>query len=342
MSSTEKAGAPEPETPQGAKTWGWAPTGGLKMGDDRLVCGCFRPLDFGRPTQREAVCLTRASLLVALVFWIIILVTICQGTASITILEVGLESLLDLISTGVVLYRLQAPGALLPTHRNEVVEARTSVVLGLSLVILAIIFFSFATAELVQQSYDGLHNAVMEILIALPGSLIYLAIGGLQLNMAWVLRLRSLQQDAIISVLGALSSFMSIICALINLIIFVYNVDSQAFLDLAYNFTDHDAHVTGLVAEVLYNSRHYKYWWLDELFSMIIAVLLLFLGVQSLKEDYDSGLKFWTVEFWTDPLPPEEHAGAPLAADDELGEKPDSPPASPPQPTEMTPLTEKG
>lgn len=52
------------------------------MGDERLKCGCIRPLDFGRPTQREAVCLTRASLLVALVFWVIILVATCQGEAS--------------------------------------------------------------------------------------------------------------------------------------------------------------------------------------------------------------------------------------------------------------------
>lgn len=74
--------AAEPYTPNVSKGWSWAPTGGYEMGDDRLKCGCFRPLDFGRPTQREAVCLTRASLLVALVFWIIILVATCQGDAS--------------------------------------------------------------------------------------------------------------------------------------------------------------------------------------------------------------------------------------------------------------------
>ena len=119
-----------------------------------------------------------------------------------------------------MLYRLQAPGALVATHRNEVVEARTSVILGFSLITLSVIFFVFATAELASESYDGLHNAVLEILIALPASMIYLGIGGLQLNMAWVLRLRSLKQDAIISILGAMSSFMSVICALINIIMY--------------------------------------------------------------------------------------------------------------------------
>lgn len=108
---------------------------------------------------------------------------------------------------------------------------------------------------------------------------------------------------------------------------FVYNVDSEAFLDLTYNFTDNP----GLVAEVLYNSRNYKYWWLDEVFSLVIATLLLFLGVQQLREDYEAGLKFWTAAFWTDPLPPEDGV-TPLAADDEKGE-------SPPLPTESTPLT---
>jgi len=319
----------------GPRSWSWAPTGGLELGDDRLKCGCFRPLDFGRPTQREAVCLTRASLLVALVFWIIILVATCQGDASATIIEVGLESLLDLISTGVVLYRLQVPGALIKTHRNEVVEARTSVVLGLSLVTLGIIFSAFALSELVQQSYDGLHNAVLEIVIALPASLIYLAIGGLQLNMSWILRLRSLKQDAIISILGAISSFFSAICALVNIIVFVANVDQTAFMDASYNFTDNP----GFIANVLYSSRNYKYWWLDELFSLIVAAVLLILGIQQLKEDVDSGLEFWTKPFWFDPLPPEEHAGAaPLMAEEEKGEAPQQPQQPP---TESTPLTSK-
>lgn len=305
------------------------------------------------------------------------------------IIQVGLESLLDLISTGVVLYRLQAPGALIATHRNEVIEARTSVVLGFSLILLAIVFFVFAIAELINQAYEGLSNAVLEILIALPASVIYLGIGGMQLNMAWVLRLRSLKQDAIISILGALSSVVSVICALINIIMcavapaahsplsphaphtspalalrpccplavahvtclltltssglgasflrprvarsFVYAVEEDAFI--ALNFTAHNlTDDTGFIVRLLNDSIHYKYWWLDEVFSLLIAAALLMLGWQQLREDYEAGLKFWTKAFWTDPLPPEDHAGvAPLAAADEKGEIPLA--------TESTPLT---
>ena len=109
----------------------------------RFDCGCSpdsrRRLDFGRPSQREAVCITRASLVVAFAFWLIILVATCQGDASAATVEVGLESLLDLVSTCIVLVRLQSPNPLAQTPRNNVIEARTSVLLALSMIALALV-----------------------------------------------------------------------------------------------------------------------------------------------------------------------------------------------------------
>ena len=110
-------------------------------------------------------------------------------------------------------------------------------------------------------------------------------------------------------------------------------MEEDAFIEL--NYTAHNqTDDTGFIVKVLRDSTNYKYWWLDEVFSLIIAVVLLGLGWQQLKEDYESGLQFWTKDFWTGPLPPEDDAAvmgvAPLSSVDEMGES---------SVTESTPLT---
>ena len=55
--------------------------------------------------------------------------------------------------------------------------------------------------------------------------------------------------------------------------------------------------------------------YLDSVFSLAIAILLLGFGLQQLSEDYRAGLRFWTRTFWSDKLPPEEPLVEPLVAE---------------------------
>ena len=59
--------------------------------------------------------------------------------------------------------------------------------------------------------------------------------------------------------------------------------------------------------------------WLDSIFTLLIASVLLFMGARHLFIDARSGVRWWGSEFWCAPLPPVEKEplggeGAPLKA----------------------------
>jgi hypothetical protein len=175
--------------------------------------------DFGRPTRYEACIITQASLVVAFIFWAIGLYSACAGHGTASVIENCLESALDLASTAVVLWRLQAHDSLAHTARNAVLEARVSVFLGFTMIVLGALFISFASIALADHDKSTADDVTVEAALAVPSAILYLVVGMLQLNMAWVLNLRSLMQDATISILGAVVAVGTLISALINLIL---------------------------------------------------------------------------------------------------------------------------
>ena len=137
-----------------------------------------------------------------------------EQNQSVSVIENAVESFLDFASTCVVLYRLSSLDALLPTARNEVIENRTSVILGLTMVSLATVFVVFGIFSLIRRSAVGPDVISLEVALATPSAVLYLVIGMLQLQMSWTLGLRSLKQDAIISILGSLVAMGTLISAL--------------------------------------------------------------------------------------------------------------------------------
>ena len=78
-------------------------------------------------------------------------------------------------------------------------------------------------------------------------------------------------------------------------------------------------------------AAHFRYWWLDELFTSVFGLLMLGLGLSQLIEDTRAGVRWWSLDFWSRPLPPaeEQPTTAPLVAG-EGGAKGEATPLVPP------------
>ena len=180
--------------------------------------GVNKGFNFAQPGRKEAYWITALSLGIAAIFWMICLYSASTGHGTLSIIENGLESLLDFGSTAIVLYRLSEPDALRHSVRNEIMEARVSVLLGFVMTILGLALCVLSALSLVYADHIGPGDISIEAALSVPASLMYIVVGMLQLQIAWALDLRSLKQDAIISLLGALIAMGSLAAALTNLI----------------------------------------------------------------------------------------------------------------------------
>jgi len=303
------------------------------------IIGCICPLrwedmrrpNFGQPTRYEACIVTQASLYCAFIFWAIAFYSAASGNASASIFENCLESFLDFASTAVVLFRLGARDALDDNDRNAVVEARVSILLAFTMILLGCVFIGFATVELSIHSYATADEVTIEAALSVPSAILYLVVGMLQLNMAWVLNLRSLMQDATISILGAVVAIGTLISALVNLILWVD--DPNGYDSAMQNYetdpmglaTAERSLINATDEEIINGTRayaearmeyHFHFWWLEDLITIITATFLLFFGVYFLIEDTLDGSCWWTSRFWCAPLPPRppiaEGSGVPV------------------------------
>uniref|UniRef100_A0A7S2CJ47 Uncharacterized protein n=2 Tax=Haptolina brevifila TaxID=156173 RepID=A0A7S2CJ47_9EUKA len=202
------------------------------------------------------------------------------------------------------------------TLRNSILESRTSVVCSLTMLALATVLIVFAIYELSQHVVDGPRELTIEVMLSVPSSLAYLVVGMLQLQMAWILSLRSLKQDAIISILGAVISIGTLLAALVNLIDRI-EVDEDypafaspwhhpaALLPGSDNRSDRllGAHRPWWAMAHAVGRRVYRYWWLDEVFTIATASVMLLLGAWQLLEDTRIGARWWRHSFWFAPLP---------------------------------------
>ena len=111
----------------------------------------FNPVSPGR---YEACVVTIASMVVSAFFWVLALLTAFDDGAS-TIIAAVLESGVDCIGTVAVMWRFWRVNALEGTLANAVTEARTSVVLSFSMILLAGILAFFSTYHLVTTIMAG-------------------------------------------------------------------------------------------------------------------------------------------------------------------------------------------
>lgn len=256
-----------------------------------------RPMDFGRPGIYEVFILVLASLLVSFVFWSAALYGAYIGYGTPSVVAVCMESALDCVSTILVLYRFASPDALASTPRNVALERRTSAWLALSSVALAVLLSGFAIYELIKFAADGAAELSIEVMLSVPSALLYLVIGMMQLQCSQILRLRSLRQDAIISILGSLVSIGTLLAAVTNLS--VHSMDeSRMQLDAGRTYRG---------TAIKWTLDHpFRFWWLDEVFTLLTALILGAYGAQQLIQDMRHGVRWWEKKFWFDPLPGED------------------------------------
>ena len=274
-----------------------------------------RKVDFVRPTRYEILWITIASLLTSFLFWSIALLDAARGNGTPTVLAVCLESLLDCLSTALVLYRFASSDALTLTPRNQLLERRTSVFCSLTMMALAAILTTFAVVELYAGVVDGPRELTVEVILSLPSSFAYLVVGMLQLQMASVLVLRSLRQDAMMSILGAVVSLGTLFAALVNILVRVEDDEEERIAALAAaspGLGGAAAAIAGPapvraptpLAGGLHSARRaYRYWWLDEVSTISTAGIMLGYGAYSLIEETRAGARWWRRAFWVSTLP---------------------------------------
>ena len=173
-------------------------------------------LDFGRPTRVEAFTVTIASLVVSAIFWATSFIFVTNHRTA-ALVENCIESALDFFTTLLMVYRLYGKDALLPSERNAVIEGRTNIVMGFTLIAIAILNIVNASVELASWRVEDESDVTSEIAVVLPSVILYLIVGLFQLNVAWVLRLRSLKQDAMISILGSVVAMGTVMAGVVNL-----------------------------------------------------------------------------------------------------------------------------
>jgi hypothetical protein len=273
--------------------------------------------DFGRPARLEAIVVTQMSLYVAFLFWGVELYVVWND-ATPSIIENFLESALDFASTAVVLYRLSAHDALVETPRNTVLEARTSATLAFAMFGLGAIFIANAAHGLAVHLKDDEYEVASEVFLSAPSAILYIVVGMMQLQMSWTLRLRSLKQDAIISLLGAIVAVGTLVAALVNMTIWVEQEPVAPIgdnLDAIKNIEHggaQDVLNKTLQDDIEYAAHHWRFWYLEDVITICTALILVCFGLYFLVEDARAGHRWWTPSFWCDPLPPPGPAKAPV------------------------------
>ena len=190
------------------------------------------PCDMSSPKRREAIVLTYASLLACVVFWILDAFKATKSTTS-GIISSLLESLFDVFSTLLVCWRLRRADCFEETPENIIAEARTSVLLSACMVGIAFVllgFTSFSVFEAHKNEKNAINHSQLgdEVSLSFPSAIIYLVIGMLQAGMGCSMRVRSLLQDGLISIMAAFVSLGALLAALINLMTCQY----KEFLEL--------------------------------------------------------------------------------------------------------------
>lgn len=303
-------------------------------------CDCLSlPINWLDPTRREALLLTYVSLLASAFFWILSFADAFSDRTS-TMFGETLESFFDLLSTALVLWRLRKVNGLEESPTNMRSEQRTSAGLSLCMLGIATVLISFAAYSFWQNNTKAVnrHKLGLEVTLAFPSAVVYLIIGMCQWALGMVMRLRSLRQDGVISIMAALVSLGALLGALINLITCKY----MEYIDLPHEngtitttgrtgndevvgtphpgtalydeVRHHAARLVGTADDTkifLHHQVTYPYYWCEDLITVLLATVILIFGLTGLVTDASEGVRWWSLSFWSDVIPEDESDDAP-------------------------------
>jgi len=304
-----------------------AASGAAEAAEPAALCGWLYDFDILHPTRKEAIYVTYLSLLACTFFWFLGIIDAVHAHTS-AIVATVLESAFDVFSTIAVIMRFSGPDALADTPQNQLSEDRTSVAISASMIGIALVLIFFSTANLFRDNVNSVNrsNLGQAVGLSFPSAVVYLIIGMLQIHLGLVMRVRSLRQDGVISILAAVVSLGALLAALINLMTCEY----EEYVDLPSgdNMSTWRRHGIPVLRAVrmemerveensagetvfLKHSLRYPYYWCEDVITISLAVAILLLGIYSLWSDALRGVRWFTASFWCiDPLPTDTEDGA--------------------------------
>ena len=209
------------------------------------------------PGPTEAFQISIVSAIVTVIAFIAGL-SISISTHSSATLGYSLESLVDLVSSLIVLWRFHG-GDTANKEELQKREKRASIGIALLMVILAICVFSVAVEHLAEgHAPSALHQLIS---LSVPSLLIFLILGILKFNIAIKTQSPAMKKDAVCSLGGAILS------------------------------------LGVLIGVGLFQSDD-AIWWFDAFVAIIISILLGLYGVRTLVKNILEDKKYWTMKFW--------------------------------------------
>jgi divalent metal cation (Fe/Co/Zn/Cd) transporter len=184
--------------------------------------------------------------------------TISISTNSSATLGYSLESLVDLVSSLIVVWRFHG-GEATSKEELEKREKRASIGIAGLMVILGICVFSVAIEHLSEgHAPSALHQLIS---LSVPSLLIFFVLGMLKFNIAIKTQSPAMKKDAVCSLGGAVLS------------------------------------LGVLIGVGLFQSDD-AIWWFDAFVAIIISILLALYGIRTLVKNILEDKKYWTIKFW--------------------------------------------
>jgi len=227
--------------------------------------GWSRPvIDLADPGQKEAYFVTLASGIAAAIFWAISLYEEHhERSLHASVISFSLSSFIDLTSTAFVLWRFTASDALAHTPENAAAEARASVIVAISLILLAGVDLGFSIGDLAAEVKPTFAEIKGMIFMSLPSQAVYLVVGMLQLQIGCRLRSNSLTKDGVVTIFSAAAGM---------------------------------AQLTGAQIDITETVRAGWFW--DPVLTMLIACGMFVYGTYALHEETRLGARWWRFSFW--------------------------------------------
>jgi len=257
--------------------------------------------DCGRPGRREVLGISTASLLASLVVTvnaIIFYATQDSTHRGTTIVQMMVVSVLDALTGALVIWRFIGHDALQASPYNHRIELRVSILVAATLVVIGLVQVVGASKALGDgYEHTDSHALTIEICLDLPASSAYLVIGVMQLMLGCALQYRSLQVDAMMSILGAAVGIGAQFADSIALSDYSGQIDDlerqseekQALLD-AY--------------DPLFRHGRFRIppsqsaWWLSPTIEIVISIAQILYAINMMRHEASEGARFWEPSFW--------------------------------------------
>ena len=187
-------------------------------------------------------------------------------TSSSATLGFALENAVDFFSSILVCWRFYDGSRGTPSTRTveeklELREKRASIGIGVTFVLLAFVVGATASSHLA--AHEPPANVHLLVALAAPSATIFVPLGLLKVWVGYKTNSASMKKDGVCSLFGATLSL-------------------------------------GVIAGVAVYGADEKLWFVDAVVALVVALLLLLVGADTLVRNAYKGNKYWTRRFWTE------------------------------------------